>query len=191
MVMKHNAMRKNLRQSILKSFGRYIAIVAIIALGASMFVGLLMTKSDMVATGQVFMDERNMFDLRLLNSYGWGQEHLDAISQMTGFEDVEGVRYKDIIVRLNDSTDDLVYRFYSMPERINTVSLRGGRMPQAPDECLADGYHKDDSILGTTITISPTNEQEDADALLKALPPIVQRLREMSPLYEQMNAALV
>jgi len=37
--MKRNAMRKNLRQSIVKSFGRYIAIVAIIALGAGLFVG--------------------------------------------------------------------------------------------------------------------------------------------------------
>ena len=67
MVMKRNAMRKNLLQSIVKSFGRYIAIVAIIALGASMFVGLLMTKTDMVATGQKFMDEQNMFDLRLVS----------------------------------------------------------------------------------------------------------------------------
>ena len=49
--MKKNAMRKNLSQSIVKSFGRYLAIIMIIALGASMFVGLLMTKFDMVATG--------------------------------------------------------------------------------------------------------------------------------------------
>ena len=185
MVMKRNAMRKNLRQSILKSFGRYIAIVAIIALGASMFVGLLMTKSDMVATGQKFMDEQNMFDLRLLNSYGWGQEHLDAISQMDCFEAVEGIKYQDIIVRLNDSSDDLVYRFYAMPEKINLVSLRGGRMPQAPDECLADGYHKDDSILGTTVTISPTNDQEDADAFAYKTYTVVGYIA--SPLYMDMN----
>ena len=60
MVMKKNMMRRNLQQSILKSIGRYIAIMAIIALGASLFVGLLMTKSDMVATGQVYTDEQNM-----------------------------------------------------------------------------------------------------------------------------------
>ena len=185
MVMKRNAMRKNLRQSILKSFGRYIAIVAIIALGASMFVGLLMTKSDMVATGQVFMDEQNMFDLRLLNSYGWGQDHLDAISAMPDFEAVEGIKYKDIIVRLNESTDDMVYRFYAMPEQINTVSLRGGRLPQAPDECLADGYHKDDSILGTTITISPSNKPEDADVMVQKTFTVVGYVA--SPLYMDMN----
>ena len=79
MVMKRTAMRKNLRQSILKSLGRYIAIVLIIALGAALFVGLLMTKADMVATGQVFMDRQNMYDLRILNSYGWKQEHLDTM----------------------------------------------------------------------------------------------------------------
>ena len=67
MVMRKNVMRKNLRQSILRSLGRYIAIAAIIALGAGLFVGLLATKTDMVATGQAFMDRLNMFDLRLLN----------------------------------------------------------------------------------------------------------------------------
>ena len=39
--MKRNAMRKNLRQSILKSFGRYLAIVLIIALlAAGMSAGM-------------------------------------------------------------------------------------------------------------------------------------------------------
>ena len=37
MVMKRNAMAVNLRRSILKSLGRYIAIVLIIALGAALF----------------------------------------------------------------------------------------------------------------------------------------------------------
>ena len=46
MVMRRSAMGANLRQSILKSLGRYIAIVLIIALGSSLFVGLLMTKSS-------------------------------------------------------------------------------------------------------------------------------------------------
>ena len=81
MVMRRNAMRANLRQSILKSLGRYIAIAMIIALGAGIFVGLRMTKADMVATGQKYMDEQNMFDLRLATDYGWGREQLEKIVQ--------------------------------------------------------------------------------------------------------------
>jgi len=185
MVMKRNAMRKNLRQSIKRSLGRYLAIVAIIALGASMFVGLLMTKSDMVATGQKFMDEQNMFDLRLMNAYGWTQENLDAVKQLPGPVDVEGILYTDLIVRLNDNTDDQVYRFYAMPEKINLFSLRGGRMPEARDECLIDGYHMDDSVLGTTITVSPTNSEDAADAVKTKTYTVVGYFA--SPLYMDMN----
>ena len=72
-------MRKNLRQSIVKSLGRYIAIVMIIALGSALFVGLLMTKADMVATGQVFMDEQNMFDLRMVQKIAFDMEFWELI----------------------------------------------------------------------------------------------------------------
>ena len=185
MVMSRTAMRKNLTQSIRKSLGRYIAIVAIIALGAAIFVGLLMTKTDMIATGQRHMDEHNMFDLRLLNSYGWDPEHLEAVKQMPGLESVEGVMYTDVIVNLDDSTDELVYRFYAMPEQVNQFALRGGRMPAAPDECLVDGYHIDDSILGQTITATSTNSDDTMDSLLHKTYTVVGYIA--SPLYMDMN----
>ena len=98
MVMKRNMMARNLRRSIMKSRGRYIAIALIIALGSGMFVGLKSTKMDMVATGQVYTDEQNMFDLRLLSSYGWNRDQLEAISALPGIEDAEGVFYSDLIV---------------------------------------------------------------------------------------------
>ena len=183
MVMKRNAMRKNLRQSILSSFGRYVAIISIIALGAALFSGLLMTKIDMVATGQDFVDKQNMFDIRLINSYGWAQQQLDRAEKLEGIVDAEGVVYQDYIV--NRDGENKVYRFYSIPEKINLLSLRGGRMPEKPNECVIDGFKVKDSILGTTIRISDSN---DADALENI------RYREFtvvgyvaSPLYMDMN----
>ena len=185
MVMKRNAMRKNLRQSILKSIGRYIAIVTIIALGASIFVGLLMTKTDMVATGQEYMDQQNMFDLRFMNHYGWDLDMVEEVKKLPGLVEVEGVMYTDVIVRLNDSPDDRVYRLYAMPERINMYDLRGGRLPQQPDECLADGYQTDDTILGTTVTVSQTNEADTLDSLVYKTYTIVGYVA--NPLYMDMN----
>ena len=160
MVMKKNMMRRNLQQSILKSIGRYIAIMAIIALGSSLFVGLLMTKSDMVATGQVYTDKQNMFDLRLVNSYGWAEEQLEQVKQLDGIVDAEGVFYTDLIARWGQDAEDQVYRFYTIPETVNRIVLLGGRMPEAPNECLSDGYHVDDSILGTKVILSDTNEED-------------------------------
>ncbi|MBQ2854583.1 MAG: FtsX-like permease family protein [Oscillospiraceae bacterium] len=185
MVMKRNAMRRNLRQSILKSLGRYIAIVMIIALGASLFIGLLMTKSDMVATGQAFMDDRNMFDLRLMNSYGWTEEYLEEIAALDGVEQVDAVRYLDLIARVGDSQEDEVYRFITIPETLNLVSLRGGRMPQNKDECLVDGFHADDSILGQKVVIQSSNDEDSLEYVKRKTLTIVGYVA--TPLYMDMN----
>ena len=165
MVMKKNVMGNNLTKSILRSIGRYLAIVLIIALGSALFVGLLMTREDMVQTGQVFADEQNMFDLRLVSSLGWTEEQIEEMQSLEGLVDLEATNYQDAIVRLGEGEEDMVFRFHSIPERINRVALRGGRMPESPDECLADGYNYDDSILGTKVTLMPNNEELAFDAL--------------------------
>lgn len=185
MVMKRNAMRRNLRQSILRSIGRYIAIAAIIALGAGIFVGLLMTKSDMVATGQKFMDEQNMFDIRLVSTYGWAREQADQAVQLDGIEEAEGVFYTDLIARLGEEDEDAVYRFYTLPDRIDRVVLRGGRMPQTIGECLVDGFHADDSVLGKKITLSNTNDEDSLEDLKLYQFTVVGYVS--SPLYMDMN----
>ncbi len=183
--MSKNAMGKNLRQSIWKSLGRYLAIVAIIALGASMFVGLLMTKTDMVATGQKYMDEQNMFDFRLISTYGWDADDLRRIAALEGVTDAEGVIYQDMIVQAGESGDDSVYRFYAMPETVNRIVLKGGRMPQTPNECLADGYHTDDSILGTVITLSEENTEQSLEAFTESTFTIVGYVS--TPLFMDLN----
>ena len=184
MVMRKSAMRKNLRQSILNSLGRYVAIVAIIALGASMFVGLLMTKTDMVTTGQKFMDEQNMFDLRMMSSYGWNTEQVEEIAQMEGVVDAEGIAYLDVIATVEDQ-DEAVYRFYTIPEIVNRVSLRGGRMPEKDDECLAEGFHATKDILGKKVTIADTNSEDTREAMTYKTYTIVGYVA--TPLYMDMN----
>ena len=168
MVMKKNAMGKNVRRTIRKSLGRYIAIVAIIALGAGMFVGLLGTKTDMVATAQRFTDDTNMFHLRLLSTYGWRAEDVEQVARMEGVAEAEGSISMDAVgvFSINalgvqtEEKEEAVYRLHSIPERISQVHLLGGRMPEAPDECLVDGSHADDSVLGTTFQISSNNEED-------------------------------
>ena len=186
MVMKKNAMRKNLTQSILKSFGRYLAIVMIIALGASMFVGLLMTKSDMVATGQKYMDEQNMFDLRLVSPYGWDLEHVQQIAQLDGVLEAEGQLYVDAFAGVGQVGDDSsVYRFYAIPQIMNKVVLRSGRMPTAPDECLADGFHNGEDIIGKQVFLTDVNIDSTLKSFVYDTYTVVGVVS--SPLYMDMN----
>lgn len=182
---KKNMMVKNLMRTISGSFGRYMAIVAIIALGASIFVGLLSTKADMVATGQVFMDRQNMFDLRLLSTYGWSQAELDKISQIVGVVHAEGSISIDVLGNGYSSEKDAVYKAHSIPETISKVHLLSGRMPTSPNECLADGYNTDDVVLGTTFTISDENEESTLEMLKERQFTVVGRVS--TPLYMDMS----
>ena len=157
--MKKNAMTKNLLRTIKGSLGRYLAIVCIIALGAAIFVGLLSTKADMILTGQTYMDHQNMFDLQLLSTYGWTQDEVDAVAQMPGIDCAEGAIALDVIGQLWRGGHDAVYKVYSLPKLISKPYILKGRMPQAPNECLVDGYGVTDDVIGSTFTISGANTE--------------------------------
>ncbi len=157
--MKQHAMRKNLLRTVKSSLGRYLAIVCIIALGASMFVGLLSTKSDMVLTGQTYLDAQNMFDLTLISTCGWTEEQVQQLRAMEGVADAEGTITLDAFVSRNGG-EDKVYKLHALPETISQPYLLGGRMPRAADECLIDGFGKSDDVLGSTVTISEANTDD-------------------------------
>lgn len=165
MVMKRNIMGKNLLQTIRNSLGRYIAIVAIIALGAGMFVGLITTKSDMLATADKYVADQNMFHLNVLNTYGWTDQELEQISKLEGIADIQGNKTLDVIARFDQDGEDKVYRLHSIPDTVDRVHLMGGRMPQQSDECLADGSRWDDSVLGMQFIVSETNEEDTLESL--------------------------
>ena len=178
-------MAKNLRRTIRGSFGRYLAIVVIIALGASMFVGLLSTKGDMVATGQKYMDEQHMFDLRLLSTYGWTQAEVDAVARMDGVAYAEGTVTLDVIGRQWGGAKDAVYKIHTIPEQVSQVYLLGGRMPESPDECLIDGHNVGDEVLGLEFTISRENAADTLDVFSHESYTIVGYVS--SPLYMDMS----
>ena len=164
MVMRRkNMMRRNLTQTIRHSLGRYIAIIAIIALGAGLFTGLKVTKVDMVATVQDYTDRQNMFDVQVMNSYGWTGDDVLALSKTEGIADCEGTISLDVLVHMGNE-EDSAFKLMSIPERLNLPALDAGRMPAAPDECLVEGYFFDKNIIGKTLYISKNNKESTLDA---------------------------
>ena len=164
MVMRRkNMMRRNLTQTIRHSLGRYIAIVAIIALGAGLFTGLKVTKVDMVATVQSYTDRQNMLDVQVMNSYGWTEDDVLALSQTEGIADCEGTISLDVLVHMGNE-EDSAFKVLSIPERLNLPALDAGRMPTAPDECLVEGYFFDKNIIGKTLYISKNNTDTTLEA---------------------------
>ena len=101
-------------------------------------------------------DSKMVFDTHLMIVEP--EKYVEEFAALPGVKDAEGVVYMDLIARTEDMTEDSVYRFYAIPQRMNQISLRSGRMPQTNLECLVEGFLTDDSILGKTITISTLNE---------------------------------
>ena len=65
--MKSPIVKSTLRE-IKSTFGRYLAIIMIIALGVGFFAGLKVTRPAMLKTGQKYLSEANMYDFRLLST---------------------------------------------------------------------------------------------------------------------------
>ncbi len=164
MVMKRkNMMGRNLTQTIKGSLGRYLAIIAIIALGAGIFSGLRVTKVDMVATVQRYTDDRNMFDVQVMNRYGWTEEDVAELAILPGVADAEGSISMDVLLHTGNN-EDLVYKLHSLPALLNRPELTAGRMPAAPDECLVDGFVFSEDAIGRTLYVSEANTESTRDA---------------------------
>ena len=74
-------MRRTTFREIKNSFGRFMAIFAIIALGVGFFSGLKETKPYMVKTITDFLQEMNFYDLHLLSTLGFTDEDVERVAR--------------------------------------------------------------------------------------------------------------
>ena len=64
-------LKKSTFREIRSSLGRYLAILAIVALGVGFFSGLKVTQEAMVKTTDSYLSEHNLFDYRLVSTLGF------------------------------------------------------------------------------------------------------------------------
>ena len=69
-----SAWRKNNRRELRHSLGRFLAIVAIVALGVGFFAGLKVAQPAMLRTGSQYVQKTELFDYRLVSTLGLTQE---------------------------------------------------------------------------------------------------------------------
>ena len=159
-MLKRSAFRE-----IRSSLGRYIAIIAIIALGVGFFAGLRVTKSAMVKTADTYINEHGLFDYRLVSTVGYDMDDVSAFAGMDGIRAVEGSFAADFLAQ-TENDGDVVLRAHSMMDTINTVSLVAGALPTEDDECVVDARFYGEDAIGSVMKLSPSND-EDTLALFR------------------------
>ena len=155
-------MTKSILRTIKKSLGRYLAILAIIALGSSFFAGLIVSRPSMIKTMDDYVDRTNFFDWRMISTLGYDDEAVAAFAAAQGVSAAEGALSIDFLWQ-SESGSDVVIKAHSIPENINKLELTSGRMPERSDECLVDWAMFSEDPIGRTIRLSPHNEEDTLD----------------------------
>ncbi|WP_303834351.1 FtsX-like permease family protein [Ruminococcus flavefaciens] len=146
-----SAVRKNALREIRSTFGRFFAIMAIIALGVGFFTGVRIVTPAMVKTVDKFLDDNQLYDYRLLSSIGWEEDDVDDFRSRPEVRYAEGSYTLDI---LTAGSSEYVLRAHSLTDNINGIRLTAGRMPQNENECIIeDGKF----TIGGTIALAEDN----------------------------------
>lgn len=154
-----SGMIKTTIREIKASFGRYLAILAIVMLGVGLFAGLKITKPAMIATENAYLREQNFFDFRLLSSIGFTDDDIEKLSQMDEVADIEGTISLDALCRIGEGNES-VYKIHALPDTINKIVLTAGRMPQSEDECVLDSAQYTEEVIGSAFTVTGNNDED-------------------------------
>lgn len=130
-------MKKAAFREIKGSFGRYFAILAIIALGVGFFSGVRITTPAMVNTINSFLDENQFYDYRILSSSGWSESDAESFEAEDDVRSAEAAYSLDAVYNYKTGKEN-VLKTHSITYDVNQLHLVSGRMPQSPDECVID-----------------------------------------------------
>ena len=154
-----SGMIKTTIREIKGSFGRYMAIFAIVMLGVGLFSGLKATTPAMIETENTYLAQQNFFDFRLLSTIGFTEDDVRELTSLSEIADAEGAISVDAICALGEGNES-VYKFHTLPERINQIVITAGRMPEETGECVLDDASFGEEAIGTQITVTDNNLED-------------------------------
>ena len=166
-------------RSIKTFFGRYMALLLIVAISVGFFAGLKITTNSMLNTGEIYLNEQNFYDYRLFSTLGFTDEDVESFSGLDGVELAQGTKSADVFIDYEGNKKE--FTLLSVTDKINLPSLVSGRMPNEKNECLADSDFYDEDDIGTTIRLSDENDEEVSE-LIDGTEFVIVGLAE-SPLY--------
>ncbi len=154
------AANKNIFREIKATKGRFMSIFLICAIGVGFFSGVRATEKDMRVSADDYYDQHDLFDLRVMSSFGMTDGDVEAIRAI---DDVSGVypsKYTDLAMFRGDS--EMLTRVYSLMEGVNNIDVTDGRMPQAEDECIISyNILRDGAQVGDVVRVEDITDAKE------------------------------
>ena len=139
-----SALNKDFIRDILKSKGRFLSIVAIVALGVAFFTGVKSSPIVMKTSSDKYYDKYNLMDIRLISTLGLTDKDVDDIKNIKGVEGVYPTYSLDAISIYNSTEKVLkvhgldLNKLNDKKNYINQLKLIKGRLPQKSGECVLE-----------------------------------------------------
>lgn len=157
-------MHKTTLREIRGSLGRWMAILAIVALGVGFFCGLKMCKTDFMKTGDEYVLAHNFYNYKLITTLGLEEEDVQIISAAEGVKSAEGSWSSDVLVS-SDTEDgtEKVFQFHTILRDMNQLELLAGRLPSESSQFAGDRRFFSEADLGRKFTLTSTNDEDTLD----------------------------
>lgn len=173
-------LRRSTRREIFSTFGRFISIFAIVAIGVAFFSGVRISNDYMLENADLYLDDLNFYDFRVITPLGANAEEVGDIAGIKGVNAANGAFTADALASVADG-DEAVYRFHSVTKNVNKLSVVSGRLPLASNECVLDSKYFGKDIIGSTVSVSKNNKKEASDKFENEVYTVVGTVT--SPLY--------
>lgn len=156
---------RSITREIRKSFGRFAAIIAIVALGVGFLVGILSSTPDMKATADKYYRDFAMSDYNIKSTLGFTDDDIAALSEIDEIDKIVPGNVMDALVIVG-SDNQMSGRIYGLDLdnlTVNRLELKEGRMPDSASECVIESptSYTEDVKIGDTITVSAENDDVD------------------------------
>lgn len=136
-------MKRNYRKIVLgqirHSFSRFLAILAITALGVGFLAGLQSTGPDMYTSMDRYYDAHHFFDIHIKSTMGFTETDVKSLRALTGIEDASGIYSADFLYQTQEGENGVVRistADFADDGRMNGITLQQGRLPQEKNECV-------------------------------------------------------
>lgn len=169
-----SALNKDFIRDILKSKGRFISIVAIVALGVAFFTGIKSAPIVMQKSSDKYYDDYNLMDIRLLSTLGLTDKDVDEIKKIDNVDGIFPTYSMDVLAKYNSSERvikvhglDITSTNKNNKNYINQLKLVKGRLPEKSGECVVEQpkIKSADYPIGSKIKLSSGNENKLTDSL--------------------------
>ncbi|WP_270598967.1 ABC transporter permease [Clostridium baratii] len=161
--MRKRMLWKDIRKTFSNSWGRFLSIMMLMALGSFALVGLFVTGPDMRETGEHYFEKLNIADITIIGDYGINEIDQSTIEKASDIKEIEYVYLKDVVVK----NTNISFRIFSKPETISKYEVVEGRMPKADDEIAIDSVYRNEYKIGDTINFTENPDITGAKILKK------------------------